>query len=442
MSASADRVVPVDTGNRSTLFLISVLALFTAAMAFSLRIAASGAIKAALFDPVDIANSGQMIGDALGAAFLGFGGALFVSSPLLDVIGVKRVFLLSSLSFVCGAILIVVAPSLATGADVVPLVWIGMLVSGIGWGCAEGAINPLTAAVYPEAQTHRMNVLHAWWPAGIVIGGLLSLGLFQGMNLDWRVAIALPILPAVTFGGLALGQTFPATRRTTRGQGYLDMLLVVLRRPTFWLFFAIMFLTAASELAPASWVDIALSETVRMPGVVVLVYVAMIMFVMRHFAGPLAERLSDIGLLWVSTIPTALGLYLLSIADSPATALLAATAWAVGVCYMWPTMLAAVAKRYPDGGPWTIGLTAVAGALAIHFVLPRLGAIYDDAKFAAAGGADAFQALAPDSVAMSEVLAHAAGVSFRTVAMIPLALFLIFGVLWLVEKLRGRRLGY
>ena len=34
---------------------------------------------------------------------------------------------------------------------------------------------------------------------------------------------------------------------------------------------------------------------------------------------------------------------------------------------------------------------------------------------------EAFQALAPEGAAMSEVLAHAAGVSFRTVAMIPVA---------------------
>jgi len=147
------------------------------------------------------------------------------------------------------------------------------------------------------------------------------------------------------------------------------------------------------------------------------------------------------GLLWASTIPTALGLYLLSTADSPLTALLAATAWAIGVCYMWPTMLAAVAQRYPEGGPWTIGLTAFAGALAIYFVLPQLGAIYDQAKFESAGGIDAFGALSPASGEMAEVLAYAASVSFRAVAIIPMILFVIFGAVWLVERRRGRPLG-
>ena len=46
-----------------------------------------------------------------------------------------------------------------------------------------------------------------------------------------------------------------------------------------------MFLTASAELAPGSWVDVALTQTVGMPGILVLVYVSAIMFVMRHFAG-------------------------------------------------------------------------------------------------------------------------------------------------------------
>ena len=66
-----------------------------------------------------------------------------------------------------------------------------------------------------------------------------------------------------------------------------------------------MFLTASAELAPGSWVDIALTQTVGMPGILVLVYVSAIMFVMRHFAGPLEHRFSDMGLLWFARFPPA-----------------------------------------------------------------------------------------------------------------------------------------
>lgn len=426
--------------NRSALFWICVLALFTAAMAFSLRTAASGAIKDAVFDPVDPLNSGRMIGAALGAAFSGFAFSLLVVSPLLDLIGGKRVLLAASVAFVLGSILIVAAPSLASGAGAIPLVIAGMALTGVGWGCTEASINPMTAALYPDDKTHRLNVLHAWWPAGIVAGGLLSLLLFQQMQLDWRVAIAFIALPGAVFGVWTLTEKFPKTESAALGVPFKEMIAEPVKRPTFWIFFGIMFMTASAELAPGSWVDIALTQTVGMQGIIVLIYVSAIMFVMRHFAGMLAHRISDMGLLCVSTVPAALGLYLLSLASSPFTALFAATLWAIGVAFMWPTMLAAVSHRYPRGGPWTIGLVGFAGAMAIQFVLPILGGVYDEAKLERAGGEAAFEALQPGP-ALSEVLAYAAERSFQTVAVIPVVLLAIFGAVWFVERKRGRKLG-
>jgi hypothetical protein len=211
------------------------------------------------------------------------------------------------------------------------------------------------------------------------------------------------------------------------------MLAEPFKRPTFWLFPAIMFLTASAELAPGSWVDVALSQTVGMPGILVLVYVSAIMFVMRHFAGALEHRFSDMGLLWFCTIPAAIGLYGLSLASSPLTALMAATLWAFGVCFMWPTMLAASARRFPRGGPWSIGIVGFAGAMAIYFVLPEIGKIYDRAKLAKAGGDAAFAALRP-GLELHQVLAYAAERSFQAIAVVPAILFFIFGAVWLAER--------
>src|SRR6266404_5901192 len=96
-----------------------------------------------------------------------------------------------------------------------------------------------------------------------------------------------------------------------------------LLNPLFIVLFASMFLTAASELAPGQWVDLALTRTVHMQGILLLVYVSGIMFVARHFAGPLVHKLSAIGLLWFSSLLASLGLVLLSFAISPVTGVLA-----------------------------------------------------------------------------------------------------------------------
>jgi hypothetical protein len=97
-------------------------------------------------------------------------------------------------------------------------------------------------------------------------------------------------------------------------------------------------------------------------------------------------------------------------------------------------------RRYPRGGPWTIGIVGFAGAMAIWYVLPELGKIYDHAKLESAGGEDAFAALAPGPE-LSQVLAFAAEKSFQTVAIIPVILFVVLGLVWLVENRRKRKLG-
>jgi hypothetical protein len=176
-----------------------------------------------------------------------------------------------------------------------------------------------------------------------------------------------------------------------------------------------------------------------MPGILVLIYVSALMFIMRHFAGVLAHRFSDMGLLAVCTVPAAIGLYLLAVANSPVTALLAATLWAIGVAFMWPTMLAAVSHRYPRGGPWTIGIVGFAGAMAIYYVLPELGKIYDVAKAQHAGSAEAFAALQAGSAELKAAVAYAAEKSFKAVAIIPAGLLVIFGVVCLIE--RKKKLG-
>ncbi len=424
MAAQAD--------NRKSIYWICVLALFIAAFANAVRAGAAGAMKTALLDPIDAQHSGELIGSVLGSSFLGFAISLLVISPLLDRFGAKRVILFAAACYIIGPALVLLAAGV--GESVLTLLNIAMVIWGFGWGATEASINPVIASTYADDKTGKLNALHAWWPAGIIVGGLLSVLFFKSLNLSWEVLIGLTVIPGIILALWASRHEFPQTESAVQGVPFSEMIAEPFKRQSFWIFFVIMFLTASAELAPGAWVDVTLSQTVGMPGILVLVYVSTIMFVMRHFAGALAHRFSDMGLLLICTVPAAIGLYLLSTANSPVTALIAATLWAFGVCFMWPTMLAAVSRRYPRSGPWGIGLIGFAGALAIYFVLPKLGQIYDAAKLEKAGGKDAFDALAAGSPELQSVLAYAGATSFQTIAIIPVLLFFIFGVVWFFER--------
>lgn len=430
MNASA--TVPVDRHaayNRSRIFWVSVLALFTAGLAASLRADVAGDLQRIFFDPIDQAHSAEMIGAVLGIPFLGFAFTIAIGSPLLDYIGMRALLTLSGVCFIAGTLTIL----FASGSSVYNVIWLGALITGIGWGLVETVINPLTATLYPDEKTARLNALHAWWPGGLIAGGLLGYGLSQA-SVSWQVKLSLILVPALLVTILCLGTKFPPTERAASGVSMGEMFRELLK-PMFLVLFCSMFLTAASELAPGQWVDLALTRTVHMQGILLLVYVSGIMFVARHFAGPLVHKLSPIGLLWVSCLLASLGLLALSVANSPVTGILAATVWGCGVCFMWPTMLATSSERFPRGGALLMGLMGTAGTLSIQFVLPAMGRIFDAKKMELAGGEQAFKALSPER--LNEVQGLAAQASFRAVAILPAILLIVFGAIWFYDRSRG-----
>jgi MFS family permease len=419
--------------NKSRIFLVSVLALVTAGMAASLRANIASDLQRIFFDPIDKAHSAEMIGSVLGVPFLGFAFTIAIGSPLLDIIGMALLLPLSAVCFILGTLTILFASSISSGAGVYNVIWAGAVITGIGWGLVETVVNPLTATLYPNDKTAKLNVLHAWWPGGLIAGGLLGYGLGT-VGVSWQVKLALVIIPAIAVLVLCMGLKFPPTERAASGVSFGEMFRELLN-PMFVILFCAMFLTAASELAPGQWVDLALTRTVHMPGILLLVYVSGIMFVARHFAGPIAHKLSPIGLLWFSCALAAGGLVALSVANSPITGILAATLWGCGVCFMWPTMLATASERFPRGGALLMGLMGTAGTLSINFVLPKMGQIFDDKKIELAGGAEQFKALAGEQ--LDSVLGAASQASFRAVAILPAILLLVFGAIWLYDRSRG-----
>ena len=431
---SATAVTQAAVYNKTRLFVVSSLAICTAGIANAIRANTASDLQRTFLDPIDKAHSAEMIASVLGVPFLGFAVTIAISSPLLDVIGMGFLLPLAGILMSLGMLTMAFAGNLASGAQVYDVLWLGAVVAGVGWGLVETVMNPLIAALYPDDKTAKLNAAHAWWPGGLVLGGLLGVGM-SNAGLGWQPKLALVVLPAAAMVTLSLGVKFPPTERAAAGVSAGDMFRELLN-PMFFVLFCSMFLTAASELAPGQWVDLALSRTVHMPGILLLVYVSGLMFLMRHFAGPLGQILSPIGVLWISCLLASLGLVMLSFASSPVTGLLAATVWGTGVCYMWPTMLAAASERFPRGGALLMGLMGTAGTLSIQFVLPRMGAIFDSKKVEVAGGEAAFNALTPGP-ALDHALGVAAQTSFRAVAALPAILLIVFGAIWLYDRSHG-----
>jgi MFS family permease len=284
----------------------------------------------------------------------------------------------------------------------------GTLAIGLANGCVEAALNPLTATLYPEAKTERLNLLHVWFPGGIVSGGLAALAL-TSLHFGWQAKMAAILIPTAGYGVLFYGQRLPATERVQNRVSTAAMYREALRPGFLVLLFCIL-LTAATELGPNQWIPSILTTTSGIPGIVVLVWITGLMALGRRFVGVVVSRVSPSALLMVSTTLSAAGLFILGAGRSPAIVMFAAEVYAVGVCWCWPTMYGITAERFPAGGAFLLALVGGAGMLSDAFIVPLMGRVYD---------------------------ALGAGATLRWVAVLPYFVTVVFGVIWLHDRAHG-----
>lgn len=454
--------------NARLLFVASCLALITSAFTFVIR----GDILPNLGEEFSL--SGEKLGWIAGGAFWGMFFSMFVGAPLCDALGMKRILMIAFGCHMCGVLGTIFAPH---NDQAFLILFASTFLAGCGNGLVEIAINPLAATLFPTQKTHYLNVLHAWWPGGLVLGGLIARGIgggidlgfqkFPGLDVGWQGRMALILIPGIIYFLLCLTQKFPPTERVASGVSNAEMFQEALR-PMFLLWCFCMLLTAATELGPQQWQETVMMRTTagKVSGTMILVYTSVMMFVLRHFAGPLAHRFSPVGLLTVSAILAGAGLYLLSFADSPATAFGYATIFGLGIAYFWPTMLGVTAERFPKGGALLLGLMGSAGNLSIAMILPFMGYTYDRFGVSAVPqehtaavvkeeeanwalklfGITTSQKIDTAAVkqldeagqqAIAKAEATGAQMAFRRVSALPLLLVVVFGGIALYDRARG-----
>ena len=299
-----------ETIHKERLFLASCIALIVTAMSFAIR----GDIMGDFETVFDLTKTN--VGWIAGAAFWGFGLSIFIGGPMCDLLGMANIMRLAAAGHIAGTILTIVAPSF-------PVLFLATLLIGIANGLVEAAINPLIATIYAEEKTKKLVTLHAWFPGGIVIGGVLcyilsKAGLGAGTEHGWKVKMALLLPLAVVYAYLYLGQKFPATERAASGVSVGDMFKEA-ARPLFIMIWVCMWLTAATELGPGQWVTNIFNEVMggSEAGILLLVWINGLMYLLRQFGGGFAHKFSPVQLIAGTAPLAALGLWLYSIASSP-----------------------------------------------------------------------------------------------------------------------------
>lgn len=343
-------------------------------------------------------------GEIFGVGLWPFAISIVLFSLVIDRIGYGRAMVFAFVCHVASAIITITA-------DGYWGLWIGTFIVALGNGTVEAVINPVVTTMFRHEKTKWLNMLHAGWPGGLVLGGLLAAGLGAA---DWRLKVGLLLIPTVGYALILLRCRFPVQERVAAGVSYRDMLREVggvgmfvvlalvflelgrvfgwpgwagvtlavvasaafgvavgsLGRPMFLFLLLLMIPLATTELGVDSWITPLMETEMKGLGanpVWVLVYTSLIMMLLRLFAGPIVHKLSPLGLLAACSALAAVGLFALSGATGM-TIFLAATLYGVGKSFFWPTMLGVVAERFPKGGALTLNATGGVGMLGVGVV--------------------------------------------------------------------------
>src|SRR3954467_15613636 len=353
--------LPTSTEARKT-FAVCFAALVATSFCFILRAFSIGAWG----QEFDLSQT--QLGELAGVGLWPFAISIVLLSLIIDKIGFKATLWFAAACHLLGLVLILQANGYWS------LYW-GTFVLSLGNGAVEAGINPRTAGECRHDKTTWLNRLHAGWPAGFAIGGLLAM-MFPA-DMGWRYQMGLILIPVVPYIMMLIPRSFPPSERVAAGVSYREMLaeagaisaLVVafmmvselarvfgwseglkwgliaamtigyglwsrsLGRPLFIVMILVMIPLAITELGTDSWITEILTPAMTDLGANagwVLVYMMALVLVLRLFAGPLVHRFSPLGLLAISALVALAGLWLLSGSVSAISIVVAATVYSFG----------------------------------------------------------------------------------------------------------------
>jgi len=388
--------------------------------------------------PEDFGLEKGSVGTLIGAGIWPFAISIILFSLIIARIGYRVAMLFS---FVCyasylGMCFMAYQAIQGVSAEQLPaaretgfnyLYW-GSVILALGNGTVEAFINPVVATMFHKEKTKWLNILHAGWPGGLMLGGIMTIALADvAAKGDWRIVVGIIALPALIYLALLIFAKFPVNEREQAGVSYRQMLaefggfgafigfgliawqladvfpnyqwVILGAGAAAWLGFIaytqsfgrlimayliiIMMPLAITEIGTDAWITGLMQEPMKAaeynPGWV-LVYTAAIMTVLRFFAGPIVHTLSPIGLLIVSSALAVAGLFALSKCGNAGLLAIfaAATLYGVGKTFFWPTMLGITSEQIPKGGALTLNAISGIGMIAVGVLgSPFIGALQE-----------------------------------------------------------------
>lgn len=416
-SATADAIAP----NAQRLLWAGFLAILATGIGFAIR----GGILATW--AAEFGFTGAQLGAIGGAGLTGFCFGVIIGGLIVDKVGYGRLIVAAFVMHVLSAVVTFAATKGQAQDTAYMFLYLGTFIFALANGTLEAVANPLVSTLFPRNRTHYLNILHASWPAGLVLGGLVGWILGEGMQVSWKIQLGLFLVPTVLYGVAFFGQSFPKSEAHEKGLNVWQMMKEVgvlgalvacfliglffkdqlggilafftgsgfFASPTWsllcWGFAAVLLIivgvktnfsigsvllfvlfvthamVGAVELGTDGWIQ-NITGNILTPaqGKILFVFTSLLMFSLRFTADFIERtlRLSPIGLLLLCATLAVIGLRMVSGIETFAGAMVALAVYAVGKTFFWPTMLAVVGDRFPRTGAVAMSIMGGIGMMS------------------------------------------------------------------------------
>lgn len=421
MTNTAPSTVP----NAKRLLWAGFMAILAAGVGFGIRGAIFGTWESVF------KFSGLEVGLIGGAGFTGFCFAIMIGGVIVDKIGYGKLVITAFVFHIVSALIAVFVSDSTDPKTAFALLWTSTFIFAMANGTLEAVANPLVATIFPNARAHYLNILHASWPAGMVIGGLAATFFGDTLHWNWRNQLILFLVPTAIYGLMFLGQKFPKSEASEKGLSlgemlkdvgvlgaaiiglfvglfvkdglgpllngftdnkffvsdnwtYLSAAIGVFTWFTFsklsgwacgaWLLFVLLIthaLIGAVELGTDGWIQ-NITGNILTPkqGTYLFIFTSMIMFGLRFCAHFIEKNLkfSPVGLLLTCSLLACVGLNLVSAITTFGGAFGALAVYALGKTFFWPTMLAIASDRFPRTGAVAISIMGGIGMMSAGLI--------------------------------------------------------------------------
>ena len=115
------------------------------------------------------------LGAITGGGLTGFGVIILLGALIADRVGYGKLMIFAFAMHVLSAALQMCTGPIFDAFGRNGVYWsltIAMYMFSAGNGTCEVVVNPMVATLFPQNKTHYLNILHAGWPGGLILGGV------------------------------------------------------------------------------------------------------------------------------------------------------------------------------------------------------------------------------------------------------------------------------